>query len=624
MTILEKQVRAAQHRLWVNRWFDRTAWCLAGAVAVFAAIVLVQRSYGLLLPVQTILAGIAGLALLVSIVWTAAGRESADFAAARLDEAAGLRERISSGRYCVGSDDPFAQAVLADATEVSARVSVRQHLRYTLPQGLGFAGLAALVAVAMFLIPLGWMTSAEAGLTGRETEAAQQTHDVVKKRLEDVIKVAETNPALEDLKADLEVARDLPGGQLQRPEVIRHEAIKKLDKLADAVKKKTEDPKYASVDEFRRMMRGLQMPKESDAPTQKLSQALAQGDFKTAQEEIKALQEQLATLKSEEDKEMVENLSNQLEDLAKQIEKVAQDKQMVQKLEQAGVKKEDVERMLENLSKKDLEQVKQQLAEKGMSQQQIEQLAQQLQQKQMAGSAAKQMAQAMQQASQCNNPGQMGEAMQGLSQAADQMSNMEALEAEMNQLQSTLDSVQDAQQDLSDQCSQCNGTGQQNGQPCGACNGTGQCPGGSGNGQGGMGQQPGQGRGGMAPEEKTDVAFQVQRQQVKTGKGAIVGQFLVDGEQHEGEVSSELVEIVTAAERDATDAVTRDRVPRQYQKAVKDYFSIVRKSVKPGEEGEDSKDSKDAKDANDGEAAEKSDAKSDDGATGSSTESGKD
>jgi len=44
-------------------------------------------------------------------------------------------------------------------------------------------------------------------------------------------------------------------------------------------------------------------------------------------------------------------------------------------------------------------------------------------------------------------------------------------------------------------------------------------------------------------------------------------------------VSSELAETITAAEREATDLVYRDRIPRQYQKSVKEYFSNVRRDI---------------------------------------------
>jgi len=87
----------------------------------------------------------------------------------------------------------------------------------------------------------------------------------------------------------------------------------------------------------------------------------------------------------------------------------------------------------------------------------------------------------------------------------------------------------------------------------------------------------GQGRGGIAPEQQTAVGFKSEHAEVHTGKGAIIGQFLVDGEQTKGEVNSVLAEVAPAAQREASDRINRDRVPRQYQQAVKEYFSNVQR-----------------------------------------------
>jgi hypothetical protein len=95
-----------------------------------------------------------------------------------------------------------------------------------------------------------------------------------------------------------------------------------------------------------------------------------------------------------------------------------------------------------------------------------------------------------------------------------------------------------------------------------------------------MGRDPAQGRGGRAEQEQSAVAFKTERQKVHTGKGAIVGQLVFEGEQIPGEASSELSKTVAAAEREASDLIHRDRVPRQYHKAVRSYFSKVNRDLK--------------------------------------------
>ena len=93
-----------------------------------------------------------------------------------------------------------------------------------------------------------------------------------------------------------------------------------------------------------------------------------------------------------------------------------------------------------------------------------------------------------------------------------------------------------------------------------------------------MGPQ-GKGRGGLAPEQQARMGFQTRRGKVHTQKGAIIGRFLVEGDQIRGQVDHSFAEIVSAAEREASDRISRDRIPRQYHKAIKDYFSNVQRSA---------------------------------------------
>jgi len=452
MTQFERQIRTAQRRLWMNRWLLITSWTFTLAAGVFALVVLIQRLFELPIPLFWTGLALACGALVASLVWTIVTREDAGLAAARLDDAAGLRERLSSGQYCQQSDDPFARAVVADAERVSMALSARQHIRFRFPQPFAYTSGTVLLAALMFLISPGLLTSDEVIEAREEAREAEQAKVAVKRRMDDVRKMTEQTPALQDLADKLEGADKLAANELRRPGDIRHEAIKKIDRLADAVKQKRKSGSYDAVSEMRKRLRRLKVPKSNDAPTQKLAKALNKGDFKTAKEELKKLREQLATLKAEQDKELVAKMSKQLDQLSKQLEQVAKDEQLAKKLEEAGIKKEDIDRMLENLSKKDLDQLKKQLEEKGMDQQQIQKIAKQMQRQQQAGNMAKNMAKAMSQSAQSAQAGQTGEAAAGLSAAADQLSELEQLEQEMNQLETTMAGLQDAKQDLQRPC----------------------------------------------------------------------------------------------------------------------------------------------------------------------------
>jgi len=548
---IHQQVQRARRRLWLIAWTEIGARVFCITVAVFGLAVLVARLAGWTLPVSFLGAALLLAGLIASLIWSVRVTPNLTASAAALDQAAGLRERISSSLYCDQSDDPFARAVHVDAERRAAALTVGQHLRLRWPQSSGWAVAACLFAAAVFVVPEGLLRSAEAKAKVVEESQFVQTRVEIKKQLDEVKKLAQTNPALADLKGDLEKLDAEMMGRMDRPDDLRQEAIKKIDRLADAVREKQVSERFDKVSETKRMLRALEEPTGEKTPVQKLARDLAAGDFKAAQESIREAQEQLATLKQDSDKEFTEKMQKQLEQLARQLEKLADQEQLKKMLEQAGIKKEDVERMLERLTKEDVEQVRRQLEKSGMSQQQISQICQQCQKQQGAAQAMQKMSQAMKSAAQAAGDGDMGEAMQEMESAGEQLSELEQLEQEMNQLQSAMASLEQAR---------------------GNCQGNQPGRGDANRPGGGMGSL-GQGKGGLAPSQATDVGLKVERGKVATTKGRIIGQFLVDGEQVKGEATEEFVELITAAERVATDTVNRDRLPRQYQKSVREYFS---------------------------------------------------
>ncbi|MHC5110230.1 MAG: hypothetical protein ACYTHJ_10170 [Planctomycetota bacterium] len=561
MTQLEHKINAAQRRLWFNRWLSKFSASLGIAAGTFAATVLIQRLYELPIPLQWTGAGLGVAAVILSVIWTMLTREDSDVAAAALDQAAGLKERISTGRFCLGSEDPFENAVVADAESISNGITVNRHIRLTVPRSLTLSASLMVVAALMFLITPGLLNRTEAHEEKNTAPQMKEAKLAVKREIEDLRKKIGDNPEFDRLEKELGTLDSLAGSTLKKPGDVRHEAVKKIDKLADAMKQKINSGKNDTPKEFRKRLRHLKVPKSSDAPTQKLAKALNKGDFKSAKEEIAKIQEQLATLKAEKDQEMVKKLGKDLEKLAKQLEQISKNKELQQKLEQAGIKKEDVERMLQNLTKKDLEQLKKQLEKSGMSQKQIEKLAQQMKKQQGGSQMAKNLSNAMKKAGSSAQQGQPGDANAGLTAAQGQLSELEALEQEMSQMQSTMQALNQAKCNLDGNC--------KGNQP-------GNNPGQKGDqGKGGMGPRPGQGRGGLAPEEQTNVDWKTERGKVHTGQGAIISQMEFEGEQVEGQIDSKAAAVRDAREREASDRVPRDRIPRQYHKAIKQYFDNV-------------------------------------------------
>jgi hypothetical protein len=88
-----------------------------------------------------------------------------------------------------------------------------------------------------------------------------------------------------------------------------------------------------------------------------------------------------------------------------------------------------------------------------------------------------------------------------------------------------------------------------------------------------MGQRMGQGAGGLAPEEQTLIGFQREKTPVHTTKGKIIGQFLIKGSQFKRDSAAELQDVFISAEKEATEAIARDKVPPYARDAVRQYFS---------------------------------------------------
>ncbi len=564
MTQIEKQVQATRNRLWLNDWLRLACLTTIFAAAAFAIATAIVRLSSSDLPLAWTALGLEGFALLSALVWSAARRVDNASAAVALDEAAGLRERISSGLYCAASDDPFARAVQQDAERISGSVTARKHIRLRTPRAAAYTAVAWLLAAGVLLLPEGMLDKSQAKQDMDRPQAVERTRVAVRKRFDTLKKLAQDSSALEDLQKDLNALEKPLPGKLEKPIDIRHEAIKKIEKMSDSLREKRETEYSERMTEMRKMLRGLKTSKEPRSDVAKLRKALADNDFKAAQQSLRNLQQQLRKLQQDgAGPERTREMQKQLEELAKKLEELAQNKQLVQKLEQAGMDKKAIEKALKHLTKEDIERMRKALEKQGLSQKQIDDLMKQLQRRKASSEWAKKMADSLKKCAGSCASGNMGEAAGDLDGAGQMLSEAEMLEQQLAEMDSMLAELDRMQNDLDSSCSSCNGMG------CGQCQGTGMRPGG---GQGKLGR----GQGGLAREQKTATRSKIERTKVKTTQGRIIGQFLVDGEQVKGAATAQVREALSAAEREATEAINRDRVPRHYQDAVKLYFSKLR------------------------------------------------
>lgn len=580
MQPLTQAVRSAQRRLWMNRWFTSIGWLMLAAAALFIIAVIVERCWLIAEDAwrfYAMVGGILAVAVLAgSLIWSLLTAESKTLAAAKLDAAAGTAERISSSLYCESSQSPFAQAVVADAQQRCAALNVRQYLPLRWPRSGSCAGGGFGVALlVLWLFP-------ELNLASRQTQVQQQERNEAVKRTESRVRpvldeaMARIADRLPELKTETPQAPPA-SAPAQTPLDVQRQAIRQIQQVQAKLDNMKRTAQQAGIDEFKKLMRQLQtQAQQGKSQVQELSKALAQGDFKAAQEAIAALQAELKAQSTPQDQQKAKEIQAQLKELSAKLQKIAENEQQIKdKLTSTGMTPEALNKALEALRDKDTQGLMEQLAAQGLTPAQAQQLASELQQMNKGAAAASQLASSLKQAAGSDSQGQSLDSMEGFTSAGDQLSEMEAAQQELQDLQASMNDLNQAKDKIGGACSACQGTGQCNSQACSACQGTGQGPGSMAS-QSGMGAQAGQGQGGVAQRQETAIGLNRERPPVNTVAGNIISQKFVDGEQFKGEVSQGFVETSLSAEHKATESIAREHIPRQYHSAIREYFKRSR------------------------------------------------
>ncbi len=619
MSNIDRQIKTAQRRLWLNRWLRQWGWTALFASIAWTLLWVSNQLFALKLPMEWAAIAGLGISVAVALFWMIATREPVMVAAVALDEAAGLRERISTGLHAhaqANTNDPFARAVVADAEARVAGLSAKKFIPVRWSGSLSLSAMMLAIALLSLLLPeFDILNRKEAKADQpRQMQRLKAARAVLKKPVSVLEKIAERNPDL-GMEKDIDSLKDI----LQHkpdvdPDALRRQTVKKLDKLQDALKKKAESDRYKALNETKKRLKQLGKPEDPKSDLGKLIENLSAGDFDQAQQSIKALQEKLAKRAKQGggDAKKLKELQKQLSELSKQLEQAADDNQSQRELQNAGMKQADAKRILSNLSKKDPKQVEkaikdltERLKDKGMSEEQIKKMVEKIKQRQKACSNCKKMANKMSGAAKQCEQGNLESASSELGEAGEMLNDLEQMESALNDVESQLAELNDSWEDMSEfgdqqkePCQHCHGTGfLEDGSPCPNCNGTGNSGGG-----------PGSGNRGRDDSALTDTVNA--KAKVKQGRGgSIVGQQFVKGRPIKGQSLVELTDAAAAAELDASDALNKDRVPRRYRNGVKKYFDRLGDRLK----GQDAKGTNDTGDsgtsADDAEDAANSDKK---------------
>jgi hypothetical protein len=579
MQQIQNILRQASRRLTTARFLSRTHLLAMFGAAVFLLMVLADRFTSAALPLAWMGVGLGAVVILAAWLWAFQTRPSHLAVALLVDERLELDERLSTALQCHGIDDSFARAAVEDGITVAKTPGLYQRIneRFVVaaPRRAWVAPLLVAVAVLFSLMPSRDIFARDPGPDPEELETALEisyeidrqsdTIEALAQELEDRVGIEQGG---EGTGGDIELPRgDAPIDQLR-------DNLRRITELKERLEAMQQSDQMKALERLEDSLRQLKTP--GDGPASKLSDALQQSDFDSAQDELQKMQEKLAAgAMSEADQEA---LAKQMESLAQQLEELAKEQQ--EKLKEA-LKQAGLDPSLAS-SPEALKQALEEASNLSEAQKQaLQQMAQQnaAMQKQMSS-----MSQACQNACQAcenGNPSQLSSALETMASTLSQMGDMKQGATLSKEALDQLQKMAAA---------------------CGSCMGSGDGEGGGdqimitqgavelgewkeawleelSQGKGG-GPNPGTGAGGEMP--KSETRFRMQEEQLKTfmnENGAIVAQQLVQGTQIRGDSKVRLQEILTEISEGLEEGVNEEWVPREYQEAVKAYFSNLRQET---------------------------------------------
>ncbi|MEQ9097330.1 MAG: hypothetical protein RIE32_13825 [Phycisphaerales bacterium] len=557
MQAVHRVVRKASLRLFMRLFLQRLAITTFVAILAVLAVKIGLWLAGIGLDIAATLAIAATAAVAGAALWALVTRPRGVDVARAVDEAAGLRESLSTAWLCERESDPWSAAVRTDADRRATAVDVRASLPLTLGQFWKAPPIAAAaVAIIWFVLPatspdiFGWLEKQEQQVQAeQEMEEAQ----VAVKVAEEIIqKVAEkTGQPVDQFKPE-------QNPEMQTPQALRMAALDKLTQAEQALREEVENGEAAmKLEAMRRELSRMKQP--GPGPASELARELAKGDFQAAKQQLDELSRQIDS--GELDEATRQQLAEQLKNMQAQLEQIAKDQSSLeQALQQAGMDQQQAQ------------QLAQQMAQNASNPQQMQQMMQQAMQQMQNLTPAQQqqlMQQAQQMAQACQACQNMGNKMGQMAQAAMQpgqgnagqassgmLSQMEMMQMEQMAAQAMLSQTQQQMQQLSG--------GMSSLQPSG---GRGSGP------MAGVGTQLANGEE-SAPVE---VERQAQRTPTQLGAGPIVAERLVYGELVRGESVAQFSSAVQAASTGVAEAIEDNVVPIEWQESLQAYFGRLQK-----------------------------------------------
>ena len=507
----------------------------------------------------------------------------------------------------------------------------------------GTAVAALLVFLTAWLMPTFDLFGIEANRVAKTEAAQQEqskARDAVRRAIADIDSAPKAVAERPDIQMAKRELIAMHGKPTLDPESARSTAQKAVENVQKAIKEKIDANKdYAVTQEDMKEFKNVMPPAEETGPMADAQRKMAEGKFDQAVEDLSKAVNSFDKM----DKKDQAKAAQQTKNMANALQKMANDpnvqKQVKSQLQNMGATQQQQQQM-QNLMQQaaagnqqaaqQLKQMANQLAQQAnqngkMSPQQQRQMAQQMQNAvqqmqskvntqmnaQQLSQAAQSLAAAMQQAAQGGNPGQPkqgGQGKQGQAQAQQgnqpgqqpggnkqQMANaakqmqqqLQQMQAVANDGQQVAAGQQNAGQDGQDgnQPGQGGQDGQQGNGQQGNNQGNGQGPWGKGDNQQNQGQAngggPGRGMGNNRPAP-SEAPFQTKNEtdtMQKDEQGKVLASTFVKAGSIRGDAKMQMHNVLPPVNKEATDEVGEQRIPRQDQEVVRGYFGNLDKDT---------------------------------------------
>lgn len=536
MDHIRRQSKVARRRLTCQRFLAYLPWTLLVAGLVTAVGLGLPKIVHLEVEPNIWMACWVGVSVLVALIVTVClaliGRPTLPDAAAEIDRRFGMRERLSSALVLNETDkkSELGVALVADAQRRAKTVDVSDQFRWGFHRKLLVPLIPAVLVGLLCMLPDKELKEDVAKANSMSLTQVKNSTETLMQKIQAKRKAAEK----QGLTAAVDMFKKLEGELAELRKNTKMDTKQAFAKLNDIKNQLDERRKeLGDSDTLRKNLQNLK--KLEPGPADELADAMKEGDFSKAE---KALEELLEKMQAGEmTKSDMQKMQKQLEQLQNAMSEAAQ-------AHEAG--KESLK-----------EQIKQ--AEQAGDTQKAAQLQRKLEQMQASDSSMAQMqelANMLSEASQSMQEGDMQSASEAFEKMAEQLSQMNASDEQLQELDELMDSLAESKADM-----------------MGDMQGMGQMPGqipGNGDGQG-----EGQGSG-ERPEEEDDVDFYDAREREKMRMGETVYGGKVGGANKKGTTQFEVQEAVLTSMSEEPEPLDDTPLSKARRDHTRDYFNAVR------------------------------------------------